>query len=338
MPHAFISYSRDDEDKAFALDSRLKSAGIETFVDDVVLRAGDEWRDTLQGALDSAFAVIVVCTQSSVASHEVSFEWAYAMGQGIPVIPLIYEPNCPLHTRLQVLQYLDFSNPRKRPWHRLVNLLLEARSKYRPTIAFLRTVGIERIALSRDELKPEHTISGILEKAKAGSELLVVARSCEAWARQYLHLQNAVNTRSLHIKLAMVNPSTPKEQWMIRSDYAQLDVEATLGKLRLIELEPKLKGSIELYWLPSSPLFSFVHFVNQDNHQIGILEAGASLPLNERTAIILRSGGPTEGIMLKRLYKIYSRVLDGIAPAFIVKPRQGAQAPDSATRETNADG
>jgi len=323
MPHTFISYSRDDEDKAFSLDNRLKSAGIETFVDDATLRPGDEWRSTLQSALDSAFAVVVVCTGSSMASHEVSFEWSYAMGQSIPVIPVIYEPDCHLHTRLQVLQHLDFSDPRKRPWHRLRNLLIEARDKYRPTVGFLRKAGIVRIAFSRDELETAgHTISGILEQAKTGSELIVVARSCEAWARQYRDLQNAANVRSLHIKLAMVDPAIPKERWMIKSDYGQLDVEATLGKLRLIELGPGSKGSIKLYWLPSSPLFSFVHFVNQHNDQVGVLEAGASLPLSERTILIFRSGDTAEGIMLTRLHKMYARVLDGRSPAFVVKPKQ----------------
>src|SRR5215211_7447427 len=109
-PFVFISYARRDEDSALALKSRLEGRGFRVFIDSGALRSGDEWRGRLVSALDGSFALVVVCTRSSVASSEVSFEWAYAMGRSIPVVPLLYESDCPLPERLRPLQRLDFSD------------------------------------------------------------------------------------------------------------------------------------------------------------------------------------------------------------------------------------
>ncbi len=314
--YVFISYASDDSDPALALKGRLRESNINAYVDSSEIRSGDEWRLAIEEALKSAFALIVVCTNRSMESKEVLFEWAYAMGRHIPVIPLIYEKGCVLHSRLQILQHLDFTNPRNRQWDKLVSDLNEANDQYGLTVEYLKKAGILRIAFSRDELGSEYSVSKILDQVKPHSELFVVARSCEAWARQYLDLQNALNGKSLTVKLAMVDPDIPREQWMIKSDYAQLDVDATLGKLRMIALEPNSSGSIKLFCLPSSPLFSFVHFVNQDDSQRGLLEAGASLSLNERTIFVLGPGDAFEGVMLERFYRMHLRMLDGLTPIF----------------------
>ncbi|HEX5731292.1 MAG TPA: toll/interleukin-1 receptor domain-containing protein [Blastocatellia bacterium] len=314
MPHVFISYSHDDEDKARTVKDYLADAGIKAFIDTSKLKAGDEWRIELQSALDSAFAVIVICTKASMASQEVAFEWAYAMGQGTIIIPLIYEPDTRIHSRLQTLQHLQFSDPRQRPWGTLTKFLSDARDNYEPTSAFLRQAGIFRIVYSRSDLGQEYSISGILNQVKASAELLVISRSGEAWAREFNHMQTALNEKSLHIRLALVNPDIPREQWMIRSDYAHSDTGSTVSKLNQIKIEQSSKGILQVYYLPSSPLFSFVHFEDQDSNKWGILEAGAGLPLNERTILILKSGDHEEGLILKRIHKIYASVLKDLSP------------------------
>jgi len=60
--------------------------------------------------------------------------------------------------------------------------------------------------------------------------------------------------------------------------------------------------------LPSSPLLSFVYFSHSSNYEVGILEVGASLSLNERTAFILKTS-ENEDSILQRLHKMYKRVL-----------------------------
>jgi hypothetical protein len=118
--HAFISYARDDEDRALAVRERLTRQGVASFVDTDTIQLGDDWRRVVTAALDTSFVVIVVCTRASVASVEVGFEWAYAVGRGLPVLPLVYENELVLHPALQQLDHLDFTSPQNRQWDRLL--------------------------------------------------------------------------------------------------------------------------------------------------------------------------------------------------------------------------
>jgi hypothetical protein len=69
--------------------------------------------------------LIVVVTPSAKASEYVTYEWAFAWGVGVKVIPVLLEPT-PLHPRLEVLQYLDFSIRSARPWDKLLARLRDA--------------------------------------------------------------------------------------------------------------------------------------------------------------------------------------------------------------------
>ncbi len=53
------------------------------------------------------------------ASEYVTYEWAFAWGAGVKVLPVIYK-DTPLHPRLEALQHLDFTNRTIRPWDTLL--------------------------------------------------------------------------------------------------------------------------------------------------------------------------------------------------------------------------
>lgn len=91
MPHVFISYHHEDRDQAYVVNGHIKGIPLDTFLDDDRLHAGDNWPEELEHALDAASALVVLCTSKAVNSTEVLFEVSYAMGRGIPVIPLRYE-------------------------------------------------------------------------------------------------------------------------------------------------------------------------------------------------------------------------------------------------------
>src|SRR5207247_35998 len=80
-----------------------------TYMDDQQLEAGRLWRPELQQALDASLAVVAICTANSMASSEVLFELAYAIGRRIPVIPLTWQAGCALVPFLAAYQGLDFS-------------------------------------------------------------------------------------------------------------------------------------------------------------------------------------------------------------------------------------
>lgn len=314
----FISYSRDDEDRALSLQSRLANFGFELFVDTEGIDVGARWRAKRLEALDRAFAVLVICTKRSIESREVIFEWSYALGHGLLVVPLLYEKDLVLHSQLEELQALDFSHVRRRPWGDLAEFLRRASDFYTPTVEFLRSAGISRVIFSRDDLLRNYSIRRILDSLKEGSMLQVVARTCEAWARQYEHLQSALVEKKLGVRLAIANPSLAGADWMIAEDEGIFDVNSIADKLRRIKVPEDCEGSLELYYLPNAPLMSLVSFTEQDDTEVGILEIGANLSLEERVGVVLKSSRSSTSILFDRVAKVHSMVFDGRSPALSI--------------------
>jgi tetratricopeptide (TPR) repeat protein len=124
--HVFISYKHDDSDFAENLIQRVKGEGFTTWIDTDGLHPGDDWREGIDQAIRAAFALIVIMSPAAEASSYVTYEWAFAWGCGIKVIPVMYKKT-ELHPRLGSLQYLDFTNS-IRPWDRLMRTLKRAKS------------------------------------------------------------------------------------------------------------------------------------------------------------------------------------------------------------------
>ncbi len=123
MSHVFISYKHDDLDFAENVQSRLERANIKTWMDHHI-HPGDEWRNQIDQAIKDAFAMIVIMTPEAKASEYVTYEWSFAVGMGVRIIPVKYK-STPLHPRLEAFQYLDFTSG-VRPWEQLVEEVLEA--------------------------------------------------------------------------------------------------------------------------------------------------------------------------------------------------------------------
>jgi HEAT repeat protein len=139
MRHVFISYCHEDADFVHVLEDRLNQSGISVWKD-ADLRAGDAWHAEIEGAIRSAAAVIVILSESAQASEYVKFEWAFAAGAGVPVVPLLLKIRpAALHPRLRSLQALDFTNYMLRPWDALVQSLKAVADAERPfTVAVPR--------------------------------------------------------------------------------------------------------------------------------------------------------------------------------------------------------
>src|SRR5260370_42433663 len=103
MGHIFISYMHDDGDFTEILNTRIKSAGFETWIDDDKLHAGEDWRAEIDEAIKNALALIVIMSPEAKASEYVTYEWSFALGVGIKVIPVMIKQTT-LHPRLEALQ------------------------------------------------------------------------------------------------------------------------------------------------------------------------------------------------------------------------------------------
>lgn len=122
MAQIFVSYKHNDRDFATLLVQRVEDAGFTPWLDDNI-QPGEEWRDMIDTAIRASDALVVIVTPEAQASEYVTYEWAFALGVGVPVIPVLLRETPRLHPRLDVLQFLDFTHWRQRPWDDLIRRL-----------------------------------------------------------------------------------------------------------------------------------------------------------------------------------------------------------------------
>jgi hypothetical protein len=99
---------------------QIEKAGIDTWMDKGRLRPGQDWSDEIDQAIRHAYALILIMSPEAKTSEYVAYEWSFALGAGVQVIPVLYRETA-LHPRLARLHYLPFTNPRVRPWDELIN-------------------------------------------------------------------------------------------------------------------------------------------------------------------------------------------------------------------------
>jgi hypothetical protein len=118
MSSVFISYENEDRDFAEALMYRLKNLGISVWAQPNVARLSDEWYTIIEQALRNASVFIVIMTPTAKASEAITYEWTFALGVSVPIIPLVLKDTL-LHCRLAQLSRFDFTNHTMRPWEDL---------------------------------------------------------------------------------------------------------------------------------------------------------------------------------------------------------------------------
>src|SRR5215207_6639916 len=124
MGHVFISYARGDSAFARLLSDRLAAEGFEPWRDTESLRAGGVWAEAIDAAISEATALIVILTPESKKSEYVTYEFAFAMGEGVPVIPVLLKKTR-LHPRLEKFHYLNFTLDAPLPWDALIKRVAE---------------------------------------------------------------------------------------------------------------------------------------------------------------------------------------------------------------------
>lgn len=116
----FISHSHDDADFAELLKLQFEKNDINAWIDAEKLKIGQDWRQEIDDGIVKSIAVIVIMTPNAKNSEYVTYEWAFAWGNKIPIFPIMLKQT-PLHPRLESLQYLDFTNRITRPWKQLID-------------------------------------------------------------------------------------------------------------------------------------------------------------------------------------------------------------------------
>ena len=120
----FISYARKDGwDMADKLEAWIEDdIGLAAFRDTTTLTWGDDWKNKIDRYIEECFAMIVIVSPEAATSNNVTYEWAYAMGQGKHVLPLLIDLGITekdVHPKLWALQYIPFHKPAKGDWENL---------------------------------------------------------------------------------------------------------------------------------------------------------------------------------------------------------------------------
>lgn len=122
----FVSYNSKNEDFAELVKMKLEKEGIEVWRDTFQIAAGTEWRNEIDHGLMNCDVVVVLLNETSMKSPYVTYEWAFALGGGKHIIPILTE-ECNVHSRIEVLQYLNFKNG-QRPWDKLIDRIKKIKS------------------------------------------------------------------------------------------------------------------------------------------------------------------------------------------------------------------
>ena len=161
MTHVFISYSRKDDDFATQLETELEAKGIDAWTDHD-LEAGELWRKGIDDAIEQCFAVLAVMSKNGKISEYVTYEWSYALGVGVTVIPLILE-EVKLHPKLEELQYLNFSEEFDAPFKKLLRRLKNLEIKHLRGNLYHSQHSVRRRAARRlGELKVKKAVPDLI--------------------------------------------------------------------------------------------------------------------------------------------------------------------------------
>lgn len=120
----FISHSHTDADFAELLQLHLEKVGIKCWRDDLRLKIGQDWREEIDSGISKSRAIIVIMSPEARKSEYVTYEWAYAWGKEVKILPIMLIQTA-LHPRLESLQYLDFTNRVTRPYDKLIERIKE---------------------------------------------------------------------------------------------------------------------------------------------------------------------------------------------------------------------
>lgn len=146
MNHVFISYSRNDTDFVTLLEEELALESHEVWLDTLSIRGGSEWEPEITKAINSAYAIIAVCSKHADESEWVKKELNIAnkRNSSLQIIPVtIDETNLPIGLRRK--QSIDFSTMYNgsqvdtiRNYRKSVRKLLFSLENARPLLRYLR--------------------------------------------------------------------------------------------------------------------------------------------------------------------------------------------------------
>jgi hypothetical protein len=139
MTNVFISHSPRDLRYLKAMQDRLLQWGYTPWIDPEPT-PGLSWRPSIDKAILSADAMLVIMTPAAAGSVYVTYEWTLALGKEMRVITVIFK-QATMHPRLTRLDTFDASSFKELPqfweyfYRELTRILPPQQAKAAPNIA-----------------------------------------------------------------------------------------------------------------------------------------------------------------------------------------------------------
>jgi TolB-like protein/tetratricopeptide (TPR) repeat protein len=109
----FVSYSREDAARVADLVAKLRAAGVSLWIDQGGIDAASQWSEQIVNALESAKAMLLMVSGSSVHSHNVAKEVVLVSERKGHILPVHLQPTVippSLKYQLAGIQHVEYFN------------------------------------------------------------------------------------------------------------------------------------------------------------------------------------------------------------------------------------
>lgn len=107
----FVSYSREDAARVSNLVAKLRAAGVSLWIDQGGIDAASQWSEQIVNALESAKALLLLVSDSSVHSHNVAKEVVLVSERKGHILPVHLQPTAippALKYQLAGIQHVEY--------------------------------------------------------------------------------------------------------------------------------------------------------------------------------------------------------------------------------------
>ncbi|MEO5997551.1 MAG: toll/interleukin-1 receptor domain-containing protein [Chitinophagaceae bacterium] len=105
----FFSYSRVDGKFALKLGEDLRKAGVDIWIDQIDIRPSEPWDEEIEKALQESGCLLIILSDTSVASDNVLNEINYALETKKKILPILLEKDIKKPFNISRLQHIDFT-------------------------------------------------------------------------------------------------------------------------------------------------------------------------------------------------------------------------------------
>ncbi|HRW09570.1 MAG TPA: SUMF1/EgtB/PvdO family nonheme iron enzyme [Caldilineaceae bacterium] len=107
LGHVFVCYARADEEFAVPLVTKLKARCVPIWIDVWDILPSEDWDIAIENALDTCAYFLIILSPAATDSREVRGELRFALNEGKPIVPILYQ-DCRIPRQLLNVNYLDF--------------------------------------------------------------------------------------------------------------------------------------------------------------------------------------------------------------------------------------